>query len=123
MAHLMQELTGWFGDVFFSNWDSWAILGLIGQLCFTMRFVVQWLASELAKKSVVPFAFWVFSLLGGGLLLLYSIYLRNPVFILGNGIGFCVYLRNIFLIRRERRQQKTTPAADKLKQEEEPRII
>jgi len=123
MAHLMQELTGWFEDVFFSGWNSWAILGLIGQLCFTMRFVVQWLASELAKKSVVPFAFWVFSLIGGGLLLLYSIYLKNPVFILGNGIGFGVYLRNIFLIRRERQGLKAAPGPEEIEKEEKPRII
>lgn len=112
MTHFMQELADWLQEVFFSGWNSWAILGLIGQLCFTMRFVVQWLASEFAKKSVVPFAFWVFSLIGGGLLLLYSIYLKNPVFILGNSIGFCVYARNIWLIRNEsKRKDKQTETA------------
>jgi len=103
MTQFAQNLADWLREVFLSGWDNWAILGLIGQLCFTMRFVVQWLASELAKKSVVPFAFWIFSLIGGSLLLLYSIYLKNAVFILGNSIGFCVYLRNIWLIYNERK--------------------
>lgn len=101
IAGLGQSIADWLHEVFLSGWDAWAFFGLVGQLCFTMRFIVQWLASELAKKSVVPFAFWIFSLLGGGILLIYSIYLKNPVFILGNGIGFGVYLRNIWLIRAE----------------------
>lgn len=99
-------LSDWFHEVFVAQWNWWMVLGLVGQICFTMRFVVQWLASEIAKKSVVPVAFWFFSLIGGGLLLIYSIYLKNPVFILGNSLGFSVYLRNIWLIYREHNQSR-----------------
>jgi len=111
MALFAQNLAHWLREVFLSGWNGWAILGLVGQLCFTMRFVVQWLASELSKKSVVPFAFWVFSLIGGGLLLIYSVYLKNAVFILGNSIGFCVYCRNIWLIRNERKNNSKSAKA------------
>lgn len=110
MSTIFISLAHWIHDVFVSQWDWWMVLGLIGQICFTMRFVVQWLASELARKSVVPVAFWFFSLIGGGLLLVYSIYLKNPVFILGNSLGFTVYLRNVWLIYRERRQSNHTTA-------------
>lgn len=105
MSTLFPELANWIHEVFIAQWDWWMLLGLVGQTCFTMRFVVQWLASERAKKSIVPVAFWFFSLIGGGLLLIYSIYLKNPVFILGNSIGFSVYLRNIWLIYCERKRE------------------
>lgn len=103
MTSLLNDIGQWLHDVFVSQWNWWTILGLFGQICFTMRFVIQWLASELAKKSVVPLAFWFFSLIGGGVLLIYSIYLKNPVFILGNSMGFFIYLRNLWLIYREKR--------------------
>lgn len=105
MSNIFYDLLQWLHDVFVAQWDWWTLLGLVGQICFTMRFVVQWLASELAKKSVIPVAFWIFSLIGGGLLLVYSVYLKNPVFILGNSMGFFVYLRNLWLIYFEKKNQ------------------
>jgi len=102
---LMHDFSGWLYQVFVSNWDTWAVIGIIGQFAFTMRFVVQWIASELAKKSVVPFAFWIFSLIGGGILLIYSIFRKDPVFIIGNLLGFCVYVRNIWLILAEKKRK------------------
>ncbi|MBU1707238.1 lipid-A-disaccharide synthase N-terminal domain-containing protein [bacterium] len=80
--------------------DWWLILGFSAQGLFFMRFVVQWIASERAKASVFPVAFWYFSLGGSTLLLIYSIYRRDPVFILGQGLASMIYLRNLYLIRR-----------------------
>ena len=76
----------------------WIIIGFIGQFFFMMRFVVQWVHSERLKKSVVPVAFWFFSLGGGSILLTYAIYQQDPVFILGQGLGLLIYLRNLALI-------------------------
>ncbi|WP_427042965.1 lipid-A-disaccharide synthase N-terminal domain-containing protein [Fusobacterium sp. SB021] len=82
------------------NFDLFMIVGLIGQGMFSMRFIVQWLASERAGKSVIPFSFWVFSLGGSFLLLLYAVYRRDPIFILGQAPNLLIYSRNIWLIKR-----------------------
>ena len=71
------------------------VLGFIGQFFFSMRFVVQWIASEKHKKSVVPLTFWIFSVLGSSLLLIYAIYRKDPVFILGQAPNLLIYFRNI----------------------------
>lgn len=81
----------------------WIMIGLAGQLLFTARFLVQWLASERARRSVMPVAFWYFSIGGGLVLLAYAIYRKDPVFVLGQGMGLFIYLRNLWLIRVERR--------------------
>lgn len=80
----------------------WIAVGLTGQLLFTSRFIVQWIASERARRSLVPHVFWQLSLAGGAALLAYAIWRRDPVFILGQGAGLVVYLRNLVLIRRAR---------------------
>jgi lipid-A-disaccharide synthase-like uncharacterized protein len=87
-----------------SHETIWLIIGLVGQACFTSRFIVQWLASERQKRSVVPTAFWYFSLLGGASLLSYAVYRKDPVFILGQSTGLFIYLRNLYFTHRERRQ-------------------
>ena len=81
----------------------WVGVGLGGQLLFTARFLVQWIASEKAKKSVMPVAFWWFSIGGAAVLLAYAIYRADPVFILGQSMGFFIYARNLMFIRREKR--------------------
>jgi len=82
----------------------WLGVGFLGQALFGSRFLVQWIASERSKRSVVPTLFWWLSLGGGLVLLAYAIYRGDPVFILGQAMGFFIYLRNIYLIFRERRQ-------------------
>jgi lipid-A-disaccharide synthase-like uncharacterized protein len=82
----------------------WIAIGFTGQMLFFGRFLVQWIASERAKRSVVPLAFWYFSVLGGSVLLLYAIYRKDPVFIMGQAGGLIIYLRNLYLIHRERVQ-------------------
>jgi lipid-A-disaccharide synthase-like uncharacterized protein len=78
----------------------WLAIGFAGQALFAARFLVQWIASERAKRSVVPTAFWYFSLAGGLTLLLYALYKREPVFILGQACGAVVYARNLYLLKR-----------------------
>jgi lipid-A-disaccharide synthase-like uncharacterized protein len=82
----------------------WLVVGFAGQACFFMRFLVQWLSSEREGRSVIPVAFWYFSLAGGAIILVYAIYRRDPVFIVGQTTGVFIYLRNLALIRRERRR-------------------
>ena len=79
----------------------WLALGFLGQAIFSGRFLVQWIASERRKRSVVPRAFWWLSLAGGVTLLAYAIHRRDPVFILGQAAGLVVYGRNLVLVRRE----------------------
>ncbi|MFQ5744461.1 MAG: lipid-A-disaccharide synthase N-terminal domain-containing protein [Acidobacteriota bacterium] len=79
----------------------WLSLGFTGQAAFSARFLIQWLASERAGRSIVPTPFWIFSVLGSSLLLTYAIHLQDPVFILGQSAGLGIYLRNLYLIRRE----------------------
>ena len=81
----------------------WVAIGLIGQACFFTRFLVQWIASERAGRSLVPRAFWYLSLGGGSIVLAYAIWRRDPVFILGQSVGLFVYLRNIVLLKRQDR--------------------
>ncbi|MBF5079193.1 MULTISPECIES: lipid-A-disaccharide synthase N-terminal domain-containing protein [Paracoccus] len=81
----------------------WLGIGFLGQALFSARFVIQWLASERMRRSVVPHAFWWFSLAGGVTLLAYALWRGDPVFVLGQGLGLFVYLRNLMLIRKHRR--------------------
>lgn len=81
----------------------WVIFGLAAQVMFTARFLVQWIASERAKDSVMPVAFWYFSLAGGMMLLAYALYRADPVFILGQALGVVIYARNLWLIHAKRR--------------------
>ena len=85
------------------NWPDlswWIALGFVGQMLFTARFLVQWIASERKGKSVVPIHFWLLSLGGSMVLLIYSIHRRDPVFILGQSTGAFIYIRNLMLIRK-----------------------
>ncbi len=97
-------------DKLSANLDFWAVLGLIAQLAFTGRFLVQWIASERAGKSIVPISFWYLSLLGSAGLLFYAIVRADPVFILGQSFGSIVYIRNLMLIYRGRGQPPELPA-------------
>jgi lipid-A-disaccharide synthase-like uncharacterized protein len=81
----------------------WVTIGVLGQVLFTGRMVVQWLASEREKKSVVPPAFWWMSLIGASMLVMYFIWRHDPVGILGQAVGWFVYIRNLRLIYRKPR--------------------
>lgn len=78
---------------------AWIVIGFVGQALFSARFLLQWLASERARRSVIPKAFWYFSLGGSMVLLAYAIHRADPVFIVGQATGLVIYLRNLYLIR------------------------
>ncbi len=80
----------------------WLVVGFLGQACFSARFLVQWIASERRRQSVVPVYFWYFSVVGGVILLAYAIHRMDPVFILGQAAGLIVYARNLYLIGQQR---------------------
>ena len=80
---------------------AWIVVGFAGQALFSGRFILQWIASERARRSVVPKAFWYFSLAGSAVLLSYAIHRQDPVFIVGQAAGLVIYLRNLSLIARE----------------------
>lgn len=109
LADIVNRLGTYLHEVFFTQIDGWVLLGLAAQALFTGRFLVQWIASERAGRSVIPVAFWFFSIGGGSLLLVYALWRRDPVFILGQGAGLLVYVRNLWFIRRERREQVADP--------------
>ncbi|RWP27035.1 lipid-A-disaccharide synthase N-terminal domain-containing protein [Mesorhizobium sp.] len=78
----------------------WLGIGLLGQALFSMRFLVQWIVSEYSRRSILPQAFWYFSVLGGVTLLAYAIHQREIVFIIGQAMGLLIYARNIMLSRQ-----------------------
>jgi lipid-A-disaccharide synthase-like uncharacterized protein len=82
------------------------VLGFSGQTLFFMRFFVQWLYSEKHRRSMIPTAFWYFSIGGSSLLLVYAIIRKDIVFIVGQASGFFIYTRNLYLIARERRERE-----------------
>ena len=108
----MSEADFWafVGRLGINNWTEllWVAFGLAGQFFFFMRFFIQWIASERRRQSVVPLAFWYFSIGGGAALLVYACYKQDIVFILGQGGGLLIYVRNLMLIYRH---AKTVPPA------------
>jgi lipid-A-disaccharide synthase-like uncharacterized protein len=103
-----QALGEYLYDVFVAKFDFWLAFGLIAQLFFTARFLVQWISSERAGKSVVPMAFWFFSIGGGLMTLVYGIVKREPVIIIGQGLATIIYIRNIMLIVKNRGRASET---------------
>ncbi len=81
--------------------NFWIVLGLFAQLLFFLRFFVQWVVSEKKGESTIPVSFWYFSIAGSLLLLIYSIYRKDIVFILGQSVGSFIYTRNLILIHRK----------------------
>ncbi len=78
------------------------VVGFAGQGLFAMRFILQWLTSEGQGRSVIPLAFWYFSIGGGSVLLLYAIWRQDPVIICGQGLGLFIYFRNLYFIHRNK---------------------
>jgi lipid-A-disaccharide synthase-like uncharacterized protein len=100
LIDIARSVGGYLHDVFLGTIDYGILIGYVAQAMFSMRFVVQWIASERAGRSVVPTAFWVFSIGGGVMLLGYALYRRDPVFIIGQAFGVFVYLRNLQFVLR-----------------------
>ncbi len=83
---------------------GWLAIGFAGQALFSARFLVQWVYSERRKRSLIPVAFWYFSLAGGATLFTYALHIGDPVFILGQSMGVLIYTRNLYFIHKERHQ-------------------
>ena len=83
------------------------VVGFGGQFLFAMRFIIQWLTSEGAKRSVIPVVFWYFSIGGGSVLLLYAIWRQDPVIIAAQGLGLFIYARNLIFINREKKDNQS----------------
>ena len=77
-------------------------IGFGGQALFATRFIIQWLSSENAGRSIIPIAFWYFSISGGLVLLTYAIWRQDPVIIAGQSVGVFIYARNLYFIKREK---------------------
>src|ERR1043165_2339643 len=101
---MLSALSNYLHDGFVLQFDAWGVVGFIAQALFSARFLVQWIASERAGRSIIPTAFWLFSIGGGMLLFAYSLYRKDPVFIAGQGLGLFVYLRNLYFVLREKVQ-------------------
>ena len=81
---------------------NWLLLGILGQLLFMMRFIVQWFHSERHQKSIIPISFWYFSLVGSLIVLAYGIHKTEPVIIFGQIPGALIYSRNLILIKKDK---------------------
>ena len=108
MTELFHDLISYLNDVFIIKFDAWVALGFVAQGFFTMRFVVQWIASERARASVIPVAFWFCSMGGGLMTLVYGVVKREPVIILGQALATIIYIRNIMLIVKNRGRASKT---------------
>ncbi len=99
---ILTALTQWWANI---TWMElfWVCFGLGAQSMFAMRFILQIIASERVKRSIVPETFWYFSFAGGAGLLLYAIHKMDPVFMLGQALGLGIYARNIYFIWRNKR--------------------
>lgn len=94
------------------DWSSgklWLSIGLLGQIIFGSRFILQWISSERAGKSYIPICFWYLSLIGSLLLLTYAIHTKDIVFTIGQTSGFIVYIRNIMLLKKKTLSKNTGP--------------
>ena len=96
------------------------IIGFGGQFLFAMRFIIQWITSEREQKSVIPIAFWYFSIGGGSVLLLYAIWRQDPVIIFGQGLGLFIYFRNLYFVSRDRRHSVSDQDQDQDEDQDPP---
>jgi lipid-A-disaccharide synthase-like uncharacterized protein len=87
----------------------WLVIGFGGQALFMMRFLLQWLASERERRSVIPVSFWYLSIAGALVLLFYALHRRDPVFVAGQVLGVGIYVRNLHLIRLEQSEPGRAP--------------
>ncbi len=101
-------------DVFIGRFDLWVGFGIAAQMLFAGRFLVQWIESERAGRSVIPVSFWILSILGGGMTFIYGLVRHDAIIILGQILSNMIYVRNLVLIAKVRRTgQATGPAGVK----------
>jgi lipid-A-disaccharide synthase-like uncharacterized protein len=108
LMRLSHDLGLYLYDVVIARFDLWAAFGVLAQLVFGARFIVQWIASEKAEKSVIPVGFWFLSIAGGLMTLIYGFARRDIVIIVGQGLSVFIYVRNLMLIAKERRKAEAS---------------
>ena len=113
MEAFVAKLTSWWAAASTTE-IIWLSIGFAAQLMFSMRFILQWIASERARQSIVPEVFWYFSFAGGAMLFAYAIYRVDPVFIMGQGMGLLIYARNIHFIWQGKRAASESDASQKI---------
>ncbi|MEZ0170421.1 lipid-A-disaccharide synthase N-terminal domain-containing protein [Microvirga sp. TS319] len=112
LMRLSHDIGLYFYDIVITRFDLWAAFGVLAQFVFGARFIVQWIASEKAEKSVIPMAFWFLSIGGGLMTLVYGFARRDIVIISGQALSILIYVRNLMLIAKEaRRKAKTSELA------------
>jgi lipid-A-disaccharide synthase-like uncharacterized protein len=94
-------------------WNTWVVIGFLGQAIFGGRFIIQWIASERRRESHIPVQFWWMSIIGGAITTAYAVHRRDPVFIVGQASGLLVYVRNLMLIYRADRRTTQDSARDR----------
>ncbi|KAB0268159.1 lipid-A-disaccharide synthase N-terminal domain-containing protein [Microvirga brassicacearum] len=112
LMRLSHDIGLFFYDVVVARFDLWAAFGVVAQLVFGARFLVQWLASEKAEKSVIPVGFWFLSITGGLMTLVYGFARRDLVIILGQAFSVFIYVRNLMLIAKDAKRRKAKAAAE-----------
>ncbi len=85
-------------EILAHGFGPWELIGLLGIIAFSSRFIIQWIVSELRKESVIPLSFWYLSIVGSLLLLSYAIEQADPIFILSYLFNCLIYFRNLYLI-------------------------
>ena len=100
------DIQRFFGN---ENIPLWLVLlGTVAQIIFNLRFIYQWIYSERKKESILPLGFWILSLIGASLILIYAIIRKDPVLFTGHIFGSVVYIRNIILSQKSKRQLNET---------------
>ncbi len=112
LMRLSHDLGLYFYDIVVARFDLWAAFGVVAQLVFGARFLVQWIASEKAERSVVPVGFWFLSIAGGLMTLVYGFARRDIVIIVGQALSIFIYVRNLMLIAKEVRSKKAQTAIE-----------
>jgi lipid-A-disaccharide synthase-like uncharacterized protein len=112
LMRLSHDLGLYFYDIVVARFDLWAAFGVVAQLVFGARFLVQWIASEKAERSVVPVGFWFLSIAGGLMTLVYGFARRDIVIILGQVLSIFIYVRNLMLIAKEAKSRKIQAAIE-----------
>ena len=105
LLRLSHDLGLYLYDVVIARFDFWAAFGVIAQFVFAARFLVQWIASEKAERSVIPVGFWFLSIGGGLMTLVYGLVRRDIVIILGQAFSIFIYIRNLMLIAKDKRRK------------------
>ena len=108
LMRLSQDLGLYFYDIVVNRFDLWTAFGVLAQFVFGARFIVQWIASEKAERSVIPVGFWLLSIAGAVMTLIYGFARRDIVIILGQAFSIFIYARKLMLIARESKRKAAT---------------